>query len=180
MKSSEQEMTRWLAHPMEFGQPPAEIKEIHRERTAWPLFDKPVTLAFHRYRMPDGFSSIGMTGPITWSFLGDDLSGFNRVEAAVRGMVHLVYGGQCVQLFPDAPERGTSRARGAAAGSARRFSRRGRLFELWRAGVLCAQGATRGRGARHRDGRGNPDRVQSQIPLPAAAAAVLFSGDVVL
>ena len=80
MKSSEQEMARWLAHPMEFGQPPVEIKEIHRERTAWPLFDKPVTLAFHRYRMPDGFSGIGMTGPITWSFLGDDLSGFSMEE----------------------------------------------------------------------------------------------------
>ena len=72
-------------------------EEIHRERTAWPLFDKPVTLAFHRYRMPfgdaplaltarasedrpDGFQSIGMTGPITWSFLGDDLSGFSMEE----------------------------------------------------------------------------------------------------
>jgi hypothetical protein len=80
MKSSEQELAKWLAHPMEFGEPPQEIEEIHREKTYWPLFDKKVEVAFHRYRMKDGFSSIGMTGPITWSFLGDDLSGFTTEE----------------------------------------------------------------------------------------------------
>ena len=73
-------MANWLAHPMEFGEPPEAIEEIYRERTYWPLFDQKVTLAFHYYRMKDGFSSIGMTGPITWSFLGDDLSGFTMEE----------------------------------------------------------------------------------------------------
>jgi hypothetical protein len=80
MKSSEQEMANWLAHPMEFGEPPEEIEEIHQEKTQWPLFDEKVEIAFHRYRMKDGFSSIGMTGPITWSFVGDDLSGFTTEE----------------------------------------------------------------------------------------------------
>lgn len=73
-------MANWLAHPMEFGAQPEEIEEIHRERTYWPLFDKKVQLAFHRYRMKDGFTSIGITGPITWIFLGDDLNGFTIEE----------------------------------------------------------------------------------------------------
>jgi len=77
MKQSEQEMAKWLAHPMEFGEPPIEINEIHQELTPWPLFEGQVNLSFHRYKMKDGFSSIGMTGPITWSFLGDDLSDFS-------------------------------------------------------------------------------------------------------
>jgi hypothetical protein len=77
MKQSEQEMAEWLAHPMEFGETPVEINEIHQEVTPWPLFDEQVSLSFHRYKMKDGFSSIGMTGPITWSFLGDVLSGFS-------------------------------------------------------------------------------------------------------
>jgi len=80
MNRSEQEMSQWLAHPMEFGEPPEEIQEIHREKTHWPLFDEKVELVFHRYRMKDGFTSIGMTGPITWSFVGDDLSGFSMDE----------------------------------------------------------------------------------------------------
>ena len=80
MKQSEQEMAKWLAHPMEFGEPPVEINEIHQELTPWPLFDEQVNLSFHRYKMKDGFSSIGMTGPITWSFLGDNLNGFSMDE----------------------------------------------------------------------------------------------------
>ncbi len=85
MKHSEQEMATWLAHPMEFGEPPETMEEIHREKTPWPLFKKQVDLAFHRYRMKDGFSSIGMTGPITWSFIGDDLRDF----APDDGVSHL-------------------------------------------------------------------------------------------
>jgi len=80
MKQSEQKMAEWLAHPLEFGERPEEVEEIHRESTPWPLFDEEVDLAFHRYRMKDGFTSIGMTGPITWSFLGDNLSGFTMEE----------------------------------------------------------------------------------------------------
>lgn len=80
MNRSEQEMADWLAHPMEFGEAPEEVQEIHRERTQWPLLDDEVELVFHRYRTKDGFTSIGMTGPITWSFLGDDLRGFTMGE----------------------------------------------------------------------------------------------------
>ena len=92
MKQSEQEMADWLAHPMEFGEPPEHVEEIHCEKTYWPLFDKKIDLSFHRYRMKDGFSSIGMTGPITWSFLGDDLSGFTMEELKrlyAAGISHL-------------------------------------------------------------------------------------------
>jgi hypothetical protein len=80
MNNSEQEMATWLAHPMEFGTPPMEIKEIYREKTSWPLFDDEIELVFHQYKMKNGFTSIGMTGPITWSFLGDNLNGFSMEE----------------------------------------------------------------------------------------------------
>lgn len=80
MNRDEKEMAEWLASPLEFGEMPQTIREIHRETTSWPLFDEQVQLVFHRYRMKDGFQSIGMTGPITWSFLGDDLSGFDIEE----------------------------------------------------------------------------------------------------
>jgi hypothetical protein len=33
MNADEKRMSEWLAHPNEFGEPPAEIKEIHRELT---------------------------------------------------------------------------------------------------------------------------------------------------
>ncbi|MEZ4662387.1 MAG: hypothetical protein R2911_32960 [Caldilineaceae bacterium] len=80
MKKSEQELANWLAHPLEFGEPPLEVNEIHQEETSWLLIDEQVSLSFHRYIMKDGFSSVGMTGPITWSFLGDDLSDFSMED----------------------------------------------------------------------------------------------------
>ena len=80
MNESEQEMAEWLANPMEFGEAPVEVSEIHQEETPWPLYDEQVKLSFHRYKMKDGFSSIGMTGPITWSFFGDSLEGFSMDE----------------------------------------------------------------------------------------------------
>ena len=70
---AEKEMSDWLSHPMEFNQPPVEIKEIHREFTEWPLADSKIEIVFHRYRMKDGYVGIGMTGPITWSFIGNKL-----------------------------------------------------------------------------------------------------------
>jgi hypothetical protein len=71
MNTPEKQMSDWLAHPSEFGEPPVEIKELHRELTQWPLEDGKVEIVLHRYRMKDGHVGIGITGPITWSFLGD-------------------------------------------------------------------------------------------------------------
>lgn len=71
-------MVRWLAHPMEYGERPAEIEAYHHETTRWPLHERPVDLFLHRYRMTaDGPLRIGMTGPITWSFLNTDLGGLD-------------------------------------------------------------------------------------------------------
>jgi hypothetical protein len=80
MNDMEKTMAEWLAHPMEFDQPPIEIAEIHREKSEWPLFDEPVEVAFHRYKMDSGFVGVGMTGPITWSFIGDGMDGFSPDE----------------------------------------------------------------------------------------------------
>lgn len=68
-------MARWLAHPLEYGERPRQIEAFHRETTRWPLHERPVTFVLHRYRMaPDAPLRIGMTGPITWSFLDAGLS----------------------------------------------------------------------------------------------------------
>ncbi|MBI9050795.1 MAG: hypothetical protein JEZ00_15350 [Anaerolineaceae bacterium] len=80
MNRAEKEMSDWLAHPMEFGEHPHKIKQIHSEKTDWPLFDEPVKLAFHHFVMKDGYNSIGMTGPATWTFLEDDMRDFSIPE----------------------------------------------------------------------------------------------------
>jgi hypothetical protein len=82
MNADETRMSEWLAHPMEFGEPPEEMKEIHREMTPWPLEDSNVEIILYRYRTKDGHVGIGMTSPvITWSFLGDGvLDGLSNEE----------------------------------------------------------------------------------------------------
>lgn len=79
LNRSEKEMSAWLAHPMEYGHPPLEIHEIHREKTAWPLTDGKVEVVFHDFKIDEQRSNIGMTGPITWSFR-TDLHGFSMEE----------------------------------------------------------------------------------------------------
>ena len=54
MNADEKQMSEWLAHPNEFGEPPVEIKEVHRELTEWPLEDRKVQVVLHRYRMKNG------------------------------------------------------------------------------------------------------------------------------
>lgn len=83
MNSEEEKMAEWLAHPMEFGKPPEKIKEIYRVETDWPLFDEKVTFALHSYEMENKYSAIGMTGPITWSFLDIKFDQFSPEELKV-------------------------------------------------------------------------------------------------
>ncbi len=88
VSSDEQRMTEWLAHPSEFGEPPVEIQEIHREVTDWPLADRKVEIVLYRYRMEDGHVGIGMTGPVTWSFLGEgvlDGLSYDEMKRAYAG-----------------------------------------------------------------------------------------------
>lgn len=62
-------MSKWLAHPQEFGEEPVEISEVFRGETEWWPREKPIEVVFHKYRMRNGYVGIGMTGPITWSFV---------------------------------------------------------------------------------------------------------------
>ena len=80
MNRSEKQMAVWLAHPQEFGEPPRKVHQIHHEKTVWPLLDRRVDLAFHEYETQGGYRGIGMTGPITWSFLDIDLGVFSMAE----------------------------------------------------------------------------------------------------
>jgi hypothetical protein len=57
MNADETRMSEWLAHPMEFGEPPVEMKEIHREMTPWPLEDSNVEIVFLGDGVLDGLSN---------------------------------------------------------------------------------------------------------------------------
>lgn len=88
VNSDEQRMSEWLAHPNEFGEPPVEIREIHREVTDWPLEDQKVEIVLYRYRMEGGHVGVGLTGPVTWSFLGDgvlDGLSYDEMKRAFAG-----------------------------------------------------------------------------------------------
>jgi hypothetical protein len=37
------------------------------------MIDEKVELKFHRYLMKDGYQSVGMTGPVTWTFFEADM-----------------------------------------------------------------------------------------------------------
>jgi hypothetical protein len=73
-------MIEWLAHPLEFGAPPVQIEEIHRENSKWPWVEGETEIVFFRYQAADGFVGIGLTGPITWSFMAEGMAEFDIAD----------------------------------------------------------------------------------------------------
>ncbi len=73
------EVRAWLAHPQEYGRPPARAAIIWRERRAWPFHDTPVDVFLVDYAYDDGRRGIAVTGPVTWTFL--DMA-FDRISHA--------------------------------------------------------------------------------------------------
>ena len=64
-------MTNWLSHPSEFGKSPLDIQIIDHRTMEWPFFDTPQEVFLLAYTMPNQYKGIGITGPITWSFMGN-------------------------------------------------------------------------------------------------------------
>ena len=74
------EMSQWLTHPMEFGQAPASCRVVESFLVEWPFREDQQEVHLVEYTMPDGVTGIGVTGPITWSFLDIDFSQFTYDE----------------------------------------------------------------------------------------------------
>jgi hypothetical protein len=77
------ELSAWLASPLEFGQPPAETEVwMHK---ALPWFDGNVHDCFLiRFKMADGYESVGFTGPVTWAFFQLPMSEIGRLRKGTR------------------------------------------------------------------------------------------------
>ena len=82
---AEQTMAEWLAHPMEFGVPPKQVKYLRSVPTKLAGHPGPVAVHLIEYTMPDGTYGRGFVNPVTWSFLGpipyDKLSDVQLVTA---------------------------------------------------------------------------------------------------
>ena len=67
---AEQTMAEWLAHPMEFGVLPKQVKYLRSVPTKLAGHPGPVSVHLVEYVMPDGTYGRGFVNPVTWSFLG--------------------------------------------------------------------------------------------------------------
>lgn len=79
----EEQMTEWLAHPMEFGVRP---ESVHFKRTykAKLITYGDVQIHLVYYKMPDGISGRGFVNDgLTWSFLGEPVNLINDDELFV-------------------------------------------------------------------------------------------------
>jgi len=103
------EMCRWLAHPMEFGKPPARI-ELHDTRQLfWPPTDdrRQVWLLKYTYDEPDQKESgLGMVGSVTFALFGEATADLSAEDA--YGL-HCAWELQCRE-DPRAPRKRTAAA----------------------------------------------------------------------
>jgi len=68
------EMVEWLSFPTEFGRPPDEIHLIDRRIWTLPGEDGPELCSLYRYRYDQEWD-VGLTGPVTFSLIGEGLDG---------------------------------------------------------------------------------------------------------
>jgi hypothetical protein len=64
------QIANWLFHKL--GEKPVKQRLIDETEVSWPFEEQPVKIFLIHYRMRNGLEGIGITGPITWSFLGLD------------------------------------------------------------------------------------------------------------
>lgn len=75
-------MSEWLADPVEFGVEPAECEVYYRRALATEAGSEPCFLV--RYRMPDGYESLGFVGPTAWSFVDLPLAEIEQIPQRWR------------------------------------------------------------------------------------------------
>jgi hypothetical protein len=106
------QMCQWLAHPMEFGSPPAEIHQVDARELFWPPTNDRRKLWVFRYRYPPREGATepeighGMVGSVTFALFG---------EATPDLSAEQVYGLHCaweleVKRDPRAPSKRTVEA----------------------------------------------------------------------
>ena len=57
----------WLV--LECGEKPTKVETIYKTKSKWPFSTDIEDVYFHKYTMINGTSNIGITGPVTYSFL---------------------------------------------------------------------------------------------------------------
>jgi len=67
------EMADWLAHPNEFGEAPKKVTFKRTYNVNFPGWG-PQKVHLLEYEMPDGTRGRGFVGPLTWSFLGEEIN----------------------------------------------------------------------------------------------------------
>lgn len=89
-----QEMSKWLSHPMQFGEKPIEQRIVYEREVSWPWEERPVRIFLVEYTMRQGLTGIGLTGPTTWSFTAvDDWQSFTLEDLIC------CYAGWYIQFF---------------------------------------------------------------------------------
>jgi len=98
------EMDKWLSHSIEFGEKPIQQRIIYEHEVSWPWQPYPVKVFLIEYRMKKGFEGIGITGPVTWSFVAiDDWRAFTPEDWIY------CYAGWYIQFFFIYPKGGSKK-----------------------------------------------------------------------
>jgi len=76
------ELCRWLAHPHEFGAPPAEIELADTRELDWPPTNDRRRVWLFRYAYADGIAAgLGMVGSLTFALVGEATAGLSAEDA---------------------------------------------------------------------------------------------------
>lgn len=104
------EMSAWLAHPLEFGQPPDAVTVVDHRRIFWPPTndERDMWLVRYRYDDPgDPTEGIGCVGSVTFALFG---------EATAEHDVEDLYGLYCCWELEQAGDERAPKHRSALAG----------------------------------------------------------------
>jgi hypothetical protein len=90
------EMSAWLASPLEFGQAPVETEVWMHKALPW-LDGNEHDCFLVRFKMADGYESVGFTGPVTWAFFELPMAEIERLRKStrLRDLIDL-YAGWCL------------------------------------------------------------------------------------
>jgi hypothetical protein len=71
-------LSDWLA--LEYGEKPVKVETIHEIKSKWPFSVNIEDVYFHKYTMIDRTSNIGITGPVTYSFVTVNQAQYTKDE----------------------------------------------------------------------------------------------------
>jgi len=66
-----EEMKAWLLDSVDFKDEPVQLDLLDSFTVIWPATDEPQEAYLVRFKMKSGVVGVGLTGPLTWCFVGD-------------------------------------------------------------------------------------------------------------